>query len=95
MHGIDRATYIPYYVYKSKDSIMSEATLTSKGQTTIPVDIRQFLGVQAQDRLSFTPMPDGTVVLRAKNKNLADLKGLLKPPPGLSVAVDDMNLGQG
>ncbi|MEY4978548.1 MAG: hypothetical protein RLZZ352_818 [Pseudomonadota bacterium] len=73
---------------------MSEATLTRKGQTTIPVDIRQFLGVQAQDRLSFTPMPDGTVVLRAKNKTLADLKGLLKPPLGCTVAVEDMNLGQ-
>jgi antitoxin PrlF len=73
---------------------VSEATLTSKGQTTIPVDIRQFLGVQAQDRLSFTPMPDGTVVLRAKNKTLAELKGLLKPPPGSAVTVDDMNLGQ-
>jgi len=73
---------------------MSEATLTSKGQITIPVDIRRSLGVQAQDRLSFTPMPDGTVVLRAKNKTLANIKGLLKPPPGTSVAVEDMNLGQ-
>jgi antitoxin PrlF len=56
---------------------MPEATITSKGQITIAVDIRRSLGVQAQDRLSFTPMSDGTVVLRAKKKTLADLKGLL------------------
>jgi antitoxin PrlF len=78
---------------KSKEFVMSEATLTSKGQTTIPVDIRQFLGVQAQDRLSFTPMPDGTVVLRAKNRSLADLKGLLKPSPGRAVAQADGRAG--
>jgi antitoxin PrlF len=74
---------------------MSEATLTSKGQITIPVEIRRSLGVQAQDRLSFTPMPDGTVVLRAKNKTLADLKGLLKPPLDKVVSLDEMNLGRG
>jgi len=59
------------------------------------VEIRRSLGVQAQDRLSFTPMPDGTVVLRAKNKTLADLKGLLKPPLDQVVSLDEMNLGQG
>jgi antitoxin PrlF len=74
---------------------MSEATLTSKGQITIPVEIRRSLGVQAQDRLSFTPMPDGTVVLRVKNKTLADLKGLLKPPLDKAVSLDEMNLGRG
>lgn len=73
---------------------MHEATLTSKGQITIPVDIRRSLGVQAQDRLSFTPMPDGTVVLRAKIKTLADLKGMLKAPPDKALTVEEMNLGR-
>ncbi len=72
---------------------MSEATVTSKGQITIPVDIRQSLGLQAQDRVTFTPMPDGTVVLRAKTKSILDLRGLLQPTPGLVVSVDDMGLG--
>jgi AbrB family looped-hinge helix DNA binding protein len=72
---------------------MSEATVTSKGQITIPVDIRQSLGLQAQDRVTFTPMPDGTVVLRAKTKSILDLRGLLQPVPGLVVSVDDMGLG--
>ena len=65
---------------------MSEATVTSKGQITIPVDIRQSLGLQAQDRVTFTPMPDGTVVLRAKTKSILDL-------PDSVVSVDDMGLG--
>ncbi len=73
---------------------MSEATVTSKGQITIPVDIRQSLGLQAQDRVTFTPMPDGTVVLRAKTKSILDLRGLLQPlSAGPAVSVDEMGLG--
>ena len=73
--------------------VASEATVTSKGQITIPVDIRQSLGLQAQDRVTFTPMPDGTVVLRAKTKSILDLQGLLQPTPDSVVSVDDMGLG--
>lgn len=73
---------------------MSEATLTSKGQITIPADIRRSLGVGAQDRITFTLMPDGTVVLRAKTRSVQALRGMLKPEPGVSVAVEDMNLGK-
>lgn len=72
---------------------MSEATITSKGQVTIPAEIRRSLGLSTQDRLSFTPMPDGTVVLRAKTRSIKDLRGMLKPAPGQPVAVKDMNLG--
>lgn len=71
---------------------MSEATVTSKGQVTIPAEVRRTLGLNAQDKITFTPMPDGTVILRAKNRSVMDLKGLLKPSPGTSVSIDDMRL---
>ena len=72
---------------------MSEATLTSKGQITIPADIRQSMDLRPKDRLTFTPMPDGTVVMRAKTKSLLSLKGMLKPLPGTSVSISDMSIG--
>lgn len=56
---------------------MSDATLTSKGQTTIPKDIRDSLGLAPGNRLSFTLMPDGSVLLRVKNKSVVDLGGRL------------------
>ena len=64
----------------------TDATLTSKGQTTIPKPIRDSLGMKAGDRMTFTLMPDGVVLLRVKNKRIADLAGLLhkkgrKPVP--------------
>jgi AbrB family looped-hinge helix DNA binding protein len=64
----------------------ADATLTSKGQTTIPKEIRDELGMKPGDRMTFTLMPDSTVVMRVKNKTISDLAGVLhkkgrKPVP--------------
>jgi AbrB family looped-hinge helix DNA binding protein len=91
---LDLAVYIPYNFQKSKEFPMSEATLTSKGQITIPSDIRKSMAINPKDRLTFTPMPDGTVVMRAKTKSIKDLKGMLKPLQGVSVPVSDMRMGE-
>jgi antitoxin PrlF len=50
--------------------------------------------LRPKDRVSFTPLPNGTVLLQAKNKSFADLRGLLAPEPGTRVSIDDMNLGK-
>ena len=64
----------------------TDATLTSKGQTTIPKQIRDELGMKPGDRMTFTPMPDSIVVMRVKSKKINDLAGVLykkgrKPVP--------------
>ena len=64
----------------------TDATLTSKGQTTIPKEIRDSLGMKAGDRMTFTLMPDDTVVMRVKSKSITELAGALhkkgrKPVP--------------
>lgn len=56
----------------------TESTLTSKGQTTIPKDIRDRLHMKAGDRMTFTVMPDGTVLLRIKKKSVMSLGGSLR-----------------
>ena len=65
---------------------MTTAATLTKGQTTIPKEIRESLGMKAGDRMTFTLMPDGTVVMRVKNKSITQLAGLLhkkgrKPVP--------------
>jgi AbrB family looped-hinge helix DNA binding protein len=64
----------------------NEATLTSKGQTTIPKEIRDSLSMKPGDRMTFTLMPDATVVMRLKTKSVTELAGVLhkkgrKPVP--------------
>lgn len=72
---------------------MSEATLTSKGQITIPADIRRSMSISPKDRLTFTPMPDGTVVMRAKTRSMMSLKGTLKPLSDTPVSIAEMSMG--
>jgi AbrB family looped-hinge helix DNA binding protein len=62
------------------------ATLTSKGQTTIPKEIRDSLSLKTGDLLTFTLMPDSTVVMRVKNAIVTELAGMFykkgrKPVP--------------
>lgn len=66
----------------------TDATLTSKGQTTIPKSIRDSLGMKTGDKMSFTLMPDGVVIMRVKNKRVADLAGLLYRKGRKPVAID-------
>jgi antitoxin PrlF len=64
-------------VRNTEAAMSTDATLTSKGQTTIPKPIRDSLGMKAGDRMSFTLMPDGVVLMRVKNKRASELAGLL------------------
>ena len=74
---------------------MSEATLTSKGQITIPADIRNAMGLSAQDRVVFTRLDDGTTVMRAKTRSIMDLQGMLKRPSNEpAISIEEMNIGQ-
>jgi antitoxin PrlF len=76
---------------------MSEATMTSKGQVTIPADIRKSMGLNAGERVVFTRLDDGTTVMRAKTRSILDLKGMLKTTRRnkRKVSIQDMNIGRG
>ena len=69
----------------------TEATLTSKGQTTIPKEIRDSLRMKTGDRMTFTLMPDATVVMRLKSKRLTELAGTLHKKGRKPVPVDQLS----
>ncbi|MBI1741982.1 type II toxin-antitoxin system PrlF family antitoxin [Candidatus Acetothermia bacterium] len=56
---------------------MIGSKLTSKGQTTIPKEIREYLGLQPGDRVVFL-RKDGQVVLQGVNETFLDLRGRVK-----------------
>ena len=74
---------------------MPSATVTSKGQITIPAEIRKAMGLTPGIRVVFTRFPDGSTFIRAKTRSLLDLQGFLKRPGGDAppVAIEDMNIG--
>jgi len=69
----------------------TDATLTSKGQTTIPKEIRDSLGMKSGDRMTFTLMPDATVVMRLKNKSITELAGTLHKKGRKPVPVEQLS----
>jgi len=70
---------------------MTESTITAKGQTTVPADVRARVHAEPGTRLVWSVTPDGTIIVRAKTKSILDMAGLLKTPKGKRVAVEDMN----
>ena len=70
---------------------MAESTITAKGQTTVPADVRALVQAEPGTRLVWSVMPDGTIIVRAKTKSVRDLAGIVKLPKGKRVAIEDMN----
>jgi antitoxin PrlF len=59
-------------------------TLTSKGQVTIPKELRDELGLEAHDKIRFESAGNGRLLLEKARPRLRDLMGSL-PTDGLSV----------
>lgn len=70
---------------------MPSATLTSKGQLTLPKAIRDLLRLGTGDRVDFVVKDDGTVVLRPATIDVKELKGLLHRKGMKPLSVDEMN----
>ena len=58
---------------------MPSATVTSKGQITIPKIVRDELGLRAGDRVAFRVLDDGRVVVEPETIDLLVLRGALQP----------------
>ena len=69
---------------------MLTATLTSKGQTTIPKAVRDYLGLHAGDRIDFVLL-DGKVLLQPATVDVRSLKGILHRPGRKPVTVEEMS----
>jgi antitoxin PrlF len=70
---------------------MTKATITSKGQVTIPVDVRNQLGLESGDRIEFSlNEATGRYEVYPVTRSLASLKGVVKKP-AKAVSIEEMN----
>lgn len=67
------------------------ATITSKGQVTVPKNIRDQLNIQAGTQLDFTLNDDGTISVRPLNRTALSIVGILKRPGQKAVTIEQMN----
>ena len=69
---------------------MTIATLTSKGQITIPAEVRKDLHVDTGDRVEFVQIAPGRYEFVAATREVAELKGMFGPAKKI-VSIEAMN----
>lgn len=69
---------------------MSAATITAKGQLTLPKEVRSAMGVGPGDRVDFVRMEDGNFAVLPATHSVKKLKGLI-PKPKTPVSLADMD----
>ena len=69
---------------------MVAATMTSKGQITVPVAVRKRLRLKAGSKVDFIENKAGEVVLKPRTGDIRKLRGIVKYD-GPPVSIDDMN----
>ncbi len=69
---------------------MATALITSKGQTTIPKKVREYLKLQPGDKVDFVIKDDGTVVMSPATLDIREIEGILHRPYMEAVSTEDM-----
>jgi antitoxin PrlF len=67
---------------------MQESTVTAKGQTTLPRDVRTALSLKSGDKLRYLVLDGEVRILRVHS--VCDLKGALKRPGQVPVSLAAM-----
>jgi antitoxin PrlF len=67
------------------------ATVTSKGQVTVPKDIRERFNIAPGSKLDFRPNDDGTFSVRPLTRSALSIAGVLKSTNRRKVSVEQMN----
>lgn len=74
----------------NEKNAMPIATMTSKGQVTLPATVRASLGVKAGDRVIFVQVRPGRFELIVVTQPVTTLKGMIRKPVA-KVTVEGMN----
>lgn len=70
---------------------MSEARLSSKGQITVPRDIRERLKLKLGDKVRFRIADNGQIVVEAARHHVGELYGLLRRKGQKPVSIEAMD----
>ena len=67
-------------------------TVSTKGQITLPIEVRESFGLKPGDKLFGEETEDGYFIKRPK-KNLLDYKGFIKAKPAPGAELEDTMRG--
>jgi antitoxin PrlF len=70
---------------------LATATMTSKGQVTIPKPVRAALGIDTGDRIEFVEVEKGQFAIVAATRSVQELNGLFRGRRSKPVTIEEMN----
>jgi AbrB family looped-hinge helix DNA binding protein len=70
---------------------MSIATITTKGQVTIPKNIRDSLKLKSGDKIEIIIAENREAIIRPISKSVDDIFGMLKKENQRTISVEEMN----
>jgi AbrB family looped-hinge helix DNA binding protein len=70
---------------------MASATLTSKGQITIPASVRAVLGLKAGTRIEFVEISKGRYEIIPATISIQSMEGMFYKPGQRAVTIEEMN----
>ncbi len=70
---------------------MSQTTITSKGQITIPKDVRNVLHLESGSKVDFLITDNGEAIMRPLSKTTEDVFGILSSSKRKRTSVKEMN----
>jgi AbrB family looped-hinge helix DNA binding protein len=70
---------------------MPSSTITSKGQVTVPKEIREHLRLKPGDRIDFVKGRAGSITLKAIDTDVRSLRGILKSKRRKPLSIEEMN----
>jgi antitoxin PrlF len=73
--------------------VMSQATMTSKGQITVPRDVREELNLTAGSKVMFVRLGPRDYRIVARTGKIEDLFGILHQPGVPALTIEEINEG--
>lgn len=70
---------------------MPSSTVTSKGQITVPKEIREYLRLKPGDRIDFVKDRSGRISIKAIDTDIRSLRGILKGKRKEPLSIEEMN----
>ena len=70
---------------------MPMSTMTSKGQITLPKEIRDYLHADIGTKLHFSIQDNGEIIMKAVNRPIQELEGYLSKYVKRTVSIEEMN----
>lgn len=64
------------------------ATVTSKGQLTVPIAVRKKLGIDPGDQVAFVIDEENGARIRRIEHTIQSVRGMIPTPPGMPETID-------